>query len=621
MRLEQLRPYKSFILAKVREDKKNKKDNEVNDVSEESKENDPKKLTYEILIDLEKKLTDDKSQLLRNRFDPQKIGVLTVGVFHYLEKRSPPWSLPQNYLQDHLNHLAVVCVYKEFVGIFLSDSSRKDIITNALHSKVGNGFGKLELLSPSLINSAFAHGPAKTLWLSGIHRMTTIKADNKILSGSNLRDALDPLGDQSYYFTAARCTPKVFNKRPIVGVTPRKSQIWLGSSRNWTEFIQAASLILTHLDGVTTKTESPFDILAVPIEDPTKVSGLFDIALIPPELFTNNSTLTATQIDEMELWGYHSKIEIITFDQKMNSFDISISLDGDNLGNAKIKMKFTPPNKAEWEASALTIEKGFEKSYDDAISMLNRKDVVKFWFESGHTIANGEIFETRFRDIPFTNIKFVDLTGYPIDKEKPPLLRDIGKRKDSLFDWVKRNWPNLKPSGKLPGGWLACDDGSMEMADFIHLDNSVSPNVISLIHVKASKNTMADTIKNPRPISVSEYEVVTGQAVKNLRYLDRLCLEKGLIGGLEKEIGKQVWYNRRKSTRKKMIEALQGIGDDCEKRVYVFQPRLTNNSIEHARRKKIGSDCDRLRQLDTLFNSAAAAARSCGIEFYVIAQA
>lgn len=46
---------------------------------------------------------------------------------------------------------------------------------------------------------------------------------------------------------------------------------------------------------------------------------------------------------------------------------------------------------------------------------------------------------------------------------------------------------------------------------------------LSLIHVKAS-----DDAKVSRGVSVSKYEVVTAQAVKNLRSLDRAILSEGL---------------------------------------------------------------------------------------------
>src|SRR5262249_47459496 len=147
--------------------------------------------------------------------------------------------------------------------------------------------------------------------------------------------------------------------------------------------------------------------------------------------------------------------------------------------------------------------------------------------------------------------------GYDVSKEKfwsgviPSNSHEIIGTEDSLFSWVKNKWrsPDAPPSAE--SGWLACDDGSMEIADFIHLDDQSNPPVLSLIHVKGAKSC-----ERVRDISVSAYEVVVGQAVKNVRFLDRILLEEGLKAGLEHKIGKLVWRNGDLMTREDMLKAL-----------------------------------------------------------------
>ena len=96
----------------------------------------------------------------------------------------------------------------------------------------------------------------------------------------------------------------------------------------------------------------------------------------------------------------------------------------------------------------------------------------------------------------------------------------IGDARDkSLFGLVVRHWPNLEERGEQTG-WLVCDDGAMESADFIHLDEASEVPELTLIHVKGSGSKVEE-----RGISVSDYEVVVGQAVKNLRHLDRVHLK------------------------------------------------------------------------------------------------
>jgi hypothetical protein len=169
--------------------------------------------------------------------------------------------------------------------------------------------------------------------------------------------------------------------------------------------------------------------------------------------------------------------------------------------------------------------------------------------------------------MPFQDFSWVDFSEYDVTKEKPSRLDlNVIGEEDSLFCWVKNSWP-LDGFGDSAGGWLACDDGSMEIADFIHLDDKSVPPKLSVIHIKAS-NSASPT----RGVSVSDYEIVTSQAVKNFRYLDRTILTEGLESSVGKKVGKLVWYNRRpaKKGRTGMLKALQAI-------IFEWLRRLSRN--------------------------------------------
>jgi hypothetical protein len=112
--------------------------------------------------------------------------------------------------------------------------------------------------------------------------------------------------------------------------------------------------------------------------------------------------------------------------------------------------------------------------------------------------------------------------------------------------------------------------------------------------------------------------VVTGQAVKNLRYLDRIDLEVGLAAGLDHQIGQLVWYNRDPRTRADMIAALQEVGANYRRRVVILQPHVTQASWNTARANPTSGDAARLRQLDTLLLSAEASCHGLGAELVVI---
>ena len=179
-------------------------------------------------------------------------------------------------------------------------------------------------------------------------------------------------------------------------------------------------------------------------------------------------------------------------------------------------------------------------------------------------------------------------------------------------------WKRLKRN--KPIGWLVCDDGAMESADFIHLDDARNPPELTLIHVKGSGS--ADAGRN---LSVSDYEVVIGQAVKNLRHIDRGLLGDKLAANATGVLKDAVWHNgERQKDRKALLQVLMGLGSNLKTKVVVFQPRV-RRSVFNAIRKKMddGKPTDaavrRMQQLDALLLGARADCFSLGASFAVVA--
>jgi len=252
----------------------------------------------------------------------------------------------------------------------------------------------------------------------------------------------------------------------------------------------------------------------------------------------------------------------------------------------------------------------------EALQHLRSPRWVKIRYESGHTLSDGVIFQQRHRDIPFRGFKFVDVSGFDVKKEKPDPITAVGAGQDSLFDWTHRHWPNLDGTQDLPGGFLVSDDGSMEIADFIHLDQTGDRPLVSLIHVKAAGSRSPN-----RGISVSSYEIVAGQAVKNLRYMDRLILADGLADGLGSAISGVAFFNRGPSTREAMIDALRNLGSNYRRRVVIVQPHVTRARHDAARANPGSGDAARMRQLDSLLLGAEANVHALGAEFMVVTSA
>jgi hypothetical protein len=482
----------------------------------------------------------------------------------------------------------------------------------------------LTLQDVELLNAAFVRGPIRTIWLSGIHAPVSVKADSKILSGLDLRDALDPLGDQSYYFTSARSSvPKLGLP---VGVSPRSARVWLGATSSWDDFVKTVADLLKYVEATTERDTQPLSALAVPAMQAPALDEAYEIRFLPPELLADDPTSEPENKQLMERWAYRTDLEILkthedSLEVRVNMDDVSLGtitleFDTSDVANIKIKAKVTPPDPA--------CPVAYQDYVEELKAVSKKTGWIKVWYESDYTLTNRAIFEVRYRDEPFDGFHWFEFKDYEITTEKPwgngpaPTNPDSLGRQKSLFDWVRNNWPPPCRPYSETGGWLACDDGPMEIADFIHLDVEGEKPVLTQIHVKGSKSDSAT-----RGISVRDYEQVTSQAVKNMRFLDRLHMDVGLTEGLKRKIGNLVWHDRSVSTREEMLKAISQIGASYRRMVVILQPSVRKSMLEEVRKAnsegKPHRDTGRARQLNTLLLNAQASCRSLSAELWVLA--
>jgi hypothetical protein len=536
--------------------------------------------------------------------------------FNYTEDRQAAWTTDPSIV-DKLNHLVLVCGRGKHVAMVFSDNRIRDRVFRRIDSRDGSFTGKLSAVSAGVLNAAFVRGETHTLWLSGAHRRVLSKADNKILSGRDLQFALDPLGDQSYFFTAARSRFTDAKLDTPIGVTPRRSRLWAGATPDWDDFCRGVSRLLELIENVVKPSRTPLPVLAVPTLDATDLQGIkgpYDAALIPPELL--DPTADQDTREEAEKWN-RLAFEIMASTGPNFTAELAF-MDANGtrreVGSFTFEFDLSQPERPRW-----SVTRGSPKGddSDDVEGALNRRHSwLKVWYDSGHTLADEGIIVLRYRDDPFDGYLWESFDGFHIGQEKPePLSADTVGTQGSLFCWVKTHWPTQAVNGHGPRGWLACDDGAMEIADFIHLDTGTTPPTIALIHVKASKSREA-----PRPISVSDYEVVTGQAVKNLRYLDSIVLSDGLAKGLSKRIGKLAWLNGSRARREDLVAALGEVGSNYQRVVAIVQPRATKQGVAEARAKQKSQASARLRQLDTLLLGARANCQGLGAKLYVVGE-
>jgi len=296
----------------------------------------------------------------------------------------------------------------------------------------------------------------------------------------------------------------------------------------------------------------------------------YDIAIVVPELALTGIAPNDGDERWLQQFSDAARFEVYAQDGSPN-FEADIYWGDERLG--KLGYQFEERaggnvrlnvQKREWGEHAL-------------FGICRNPDYLTIYFDTGHTFSRGHFYKTQFRDVRFVDWRWVNMAqnGIDIRREKPVdgrrfAAENIGEDDDiSLFGLVARHWPDLEGRG-APTGWLVCDDGSMESADFIHLDNT-SPNLhLTLIHVKGSHSVGAD-----RGMSVSDYEVVVGQAVKNLRHIDRGLLIDKLETNKETQLRDAVWFNgERQHNRDGVLAALAAAGSKIEKTVVVLQPRV-----------------------------------------------
>ncbi|MEZ2127642.1 MULTISPECIES: hypothetical protein [unclassified Sinorhizobium] len=552
----------------------------------------------------------------------------TIAWTHYVEKRPPSWYNGEG-LMDVLHHVTVVAKRGQLYALLFSDNGLRSAVAKKIANAAAGTLSTIKRLSSTQINKAFVESQVRTLWLSGTHRRTTTKPDSKILSGLELETSLDPLGDQTYYFSSVRSTMSLSDqlKSSVVGASPSGSRIWIGPTRSWDEFTHTVNLVLARAHDcmdAAGRPDKPLPILASALTGLTGIQQPYDIALIVPEQ-VNDGTQDNTEEDVrwLQQFGDAARFEVTPKPGSPN-FTADVSWADALVGRLSYEFEETVTSEVRLKTNKV---EGFDGDDRDAAILKICKDPenLTIYFDTGHTFSRGQFYETRFRDARFSEWQWVKMATDDTEfwQEKPLVgkrfaVENIANAADkSLFGMVARHWPNVQPRGK-PSGWLVCDDGSMESADFIHINDTGDPPELTLIHVKGSGSKTTE-----RGLSVSDYEVVVGQAIKNLRHIDRGLLRAKLVANADGVLKDAVWHDGdRQKNRDKLLAVLDGLGSNLKKKVVVMQPSV-RHSVFNDVRGKMGdggqADVRRMQQLDALLLGARADCFSLGAEFLVIA--
>lgn len=554
----------------------------------------------------------DNLSLSRNRFKTREYDGGNIFYSHYKEEKQASWTTNES-IKDISNHVLIVFKFDKYIALYHSDNAKKNKLYSLLfRGPTGHEFKKLKLVRKEVFNSAFLNNvKIRNLWLNNIGNLSDVNADTKILSGSNLEHALDPIGDQMYNFSAIKVDNT--NIDLSIGINSSYSKLWIKKYANSTEYFDVLKIILEKIKEKDTSSDPllihPVSILANSHTEYNLLSEMIDIQLNSSELFSIESEEYEVLSNISSIWDNCN----FEFNLINNIYQIKMFDNSNNNKIAEFRLFFSKEN----EYIKFNIIGSSE--YDsNLLKALEHKGLVKYWFLDEQMISNGLIYKKEYRDVVYNGFKWCDFTNYLVNKEKPTDddFSLIGDPQDkSLFSWVKKYWNGISidnlinPHQSFVKGWLLCDDGPGEKADFIHVTDEDNPT-ISLIHVKG-----ANTCSSNRQIAPTAYEVVVSQALKNIRYLDKKSISETITSFPNSNVENLVWLNGNVSTRETFKNYLNGL-TQYKKRVVILQPHVTNS--KYYLHNPSSSHKLKTNLLGSLLLSAQNTVNSLGAEFVVI---
>jgi hypothetical protein len=550
--------------------------------------------------------------LSRYRFKTEEYDGGNIFYSHYKEEKQASWTTNES-VKDISNHVLIIFKFDSYLALYHSDNAKKNKIYSLIfRGPSGHEFKKLRLVRKEVFNSAFlSNVKIKNLWLNNIGNQSDVNADTKVLSGSNLEHALDPIGDQMYNFSAIKVENT--NIDLSIGINSSYSKLWIKKYANSTEYFDVLKIILEEIKEKDTSPNPllhhPVSILANSHTEYTLLSQMIDIQLNSCELFSIDSEEYEILSSISSLWDNCN----FEFNLINNLYQIKILDSSNNEKIAEFRLFFSKKDEC------IRFNVIGSSEYDsNLLKALEHKGLVKYWFLDDQMISNGLIYKKSYRDVIYNGFEWCDFTNYLVKKEKP--IDDdfslIGDPQDkSLFSWVKNNWNGtslddlVDYNQSFVKGWLLCDDGAGEKADFIHVTDEDNPT-ISLIHAKG-----ANTNSNGRQIAPTAYEVVVSQSIKNIRYLDKTSISETITSAPNSNVENLVWLNGVVSTRDSFKNYLDGL-TQYKKRVVILQPHVTNTKYN----LNNPSDSQKLKTnlLSSLLLSAQNTVNSLGAEFVVI---
>ena len=164
-----------------------------------------------------------------------KQGDCFIGSIFYKETGSPAWD-PGLMFEDVTHQFVWIVVRDKRAALIASDSLMRNSIQTALTSAA--------VIPRDETFNAFVGSSARAVWLNGTHAQTNAKPEAKVLIGTALEEALDPLGDHSFHMSALRSQPAISALRSkTLGVALSSGRVWSVRARSLADLSFAAPQI------------------------------------------------------------------------------------------------------------------------------------------------------------------------------------------------------------------------------------------------------------------------------------------------------------------------------------------------------------------------------------------
>jgi hypothetical protein len=484
-------------------------------------------------------------------------------------QRSPSWANPDFGLVDVTNELAIAMRRNSLVAVCTR------VPSDARFRKwINREKAPFRFLPPQVLAGTF-RGNGRMVWMRGVHRRRSTKADTQALGGIRVQDVVNPITHNTYALRAATVEVQPEDDlqvlRDLLTASPDRSRISWKRPSYFGMFLAATVEALDMLDKTCVAPDDPAPLiegLAAHETDLHRVHGAFEVVVTDPDVLRGDPDIDEEEIDRADML-----LDVfldVRGDPVSAAVEVDVGYDGALAGTLVLR-----PEEGRSGFDMKVGIKGpiYHESVLTQIKDANVDgDVLAVYYESGHVFRDGQIVHQPPTNKPFRNIEFANFVGCCIVREKPRLkpgksLHDViaDEDDDSLFAWVVKRYSR---------DWLFCDDGAGEVADFLHL---AEDGTLTVVHVKA-----AGSLEPGRRIAVTRFEQVVSQAEKNSGFLlgnealaDRLSAPRAVTSA--------TWYDGRRVAPADFLEVLRTRKRLDKTYVVIVQPHLLRGVHERAR--------------------------------------